>query len=54
MRTAEADLWCQSVQKKSLVNGKQEYGNTGCPVFKRGVQTWKDYCLKINILRGNY
>ena len=24
------------------------YGNTGCPVFKWGVQNWKDFCLKIN------
>ena len=25
------------------------YGNTGCRVFKWGVQNWKDFCLKINI-----
>jgi hypothetical protein len=24
------------------------YGNTGRWVFKRGVQDWKDFCLKIN------
>ena len=24
------------------------YGNTGCRVFERGVQNWKDFCLKIN------
>ena len=26
----------------------------GCGVFKRGVQNQKDFCLRINILRGNY
>ena len=30
------------------------YGNTGCGVFKREVQNLKDFCLKINILKGNY
>ena len=24
------------------------YGNTGCPIFKRRVQNWKDFCLKFN------
>ena len=31
-----------------------EYGNTGCWVFKRGVQNWKYVCLKINIPKGSY
>ena len=30
------------------------YGNTGCGVFKWGVQNSKDFCLRINILKGNY
>ena len=30
------------------------YGNTGCGVFKRGVQNLKGFCLRINILKGNY
>ena len=30
------------------------YGIPGCRVFKRGVQNWKDFCLKINIPKGNY
>ena len=30
------------------------YGNTGCRVFKRGVQNLKDFCLRINVLKGNY
>ena len=30
------------------------YGNTGCRVFKWGVQDWKYFCLKINIPKGNY
>ena len=32
----------------------QYYGNTGCGVFKPGVWNYKDFCLKINILKGNY
>ena len=31
-----------------------KYGNTGCGVFKWGVQNQKDFCLRINILKGNY
>jgi hypothetical protein len=31
------------------------YGNTGCRVFKRGIQNLKDCCLRINNLpKGNY
>ena len=30
------------------------YGNTGCGVFKWGVQNWKGFCIRINILKGNY
>ena len=30
------------------------YGNTVCGVFKRGVQNWKDFCIRINIPKGNY
>ena len=30
------------------------YGNTGCGVFKRGIQNQKDFCIKINIPKGNY
>ena len=30
------------------------YGNTGCGVFKRRVQHYKEFCLRINILKGNY
>ena len=25
------------------------YGNTGCRVFKQGVQNWKEFWLKINL-----
>ena len=28
------------------------YGNTGCGVFKWGVQNQKGFCLRINILKG--
>ena len=28
------------------------YGNTGCRVFKRGVQNWKYFCLKFKIPNG--
>ena len=30
------------------------HGSTGCWVFKWGVQNWKDFCVKINIPKGNY
>jgi hypothetical protein len=30
------------------------YGNTGCGVFKRGVQNWKDFCIRINIPKENF
>ena len=30
------------------------YGNTGCGVFKRGIQNQKDFCIRINIPKGNY
>ena len=26
----------------------------GCGVFKRGVQNLKGFCIRINILKGNY
>ena len=25
-----------------------DYGNTGCGVFKKGIQNWKGFFLKIN------
>ena len=31
-----------------------KYGSTGCGVFKRGIQNQKDFCIKINIPKGNY
>ena len=31
-----------------------KYGNMGCWVFKGRIQNWKDFCIKINILKGNY
>ena len=31
-----------------------KYGNTGCGVFKRGVQNQKDFCIRIDIPKGNY
>ena len=30
------------------------YGNRDCQVFKRGLQNWKDFCLKINMPEGNF
>ena len=26
----------------------------GLLIFKRGIQNWKNFCLKINIPKGNY
>ena len=42
------------VKKGNFDSNGARYGNTGCEVFKRGVQNWKDFCLRINILKGNY
>ena len=39
--------------KTKLWQGTQ-YGNTGCGVFKWEVQNSKGYCIRINILKGNY
>ena len=30
------------------------YGNTGRGDFKRGIQNQKDFCLRINVPKGNY
>ena len=30
------------------------YGNMGCGVFKQGTQNQKDFCIKINLPKGNY
>ena len=30
-----------------------DYGNSGYRVFKRCIQNWKDFCLKIKIPKGN-
>ena len=38
-----------TIPKTSDINS----GNTGCGVFKRGVQNRKDSCLKVNIPKGN-
>ena len=38
----------------SQTYGTGSYGNMGCQVFNRGVKNWKDFCLKINIPKGNY
>jgi len=31
----------------------RNYSGTVCRVFKHGVQNWKDFCLKIKILKGS-
>ena len=30
------------------------YGNTGCGVFKQGIQNQKDFCIMINISKGDH
>ena len=37
-----------------VLNKREHYGNTGCGVFKRGIQNVKYFCLRINISKGNY
>ena len=32
----------------AVCNSTRDYGNTGCGVFKRGIQNFKDIRLKIN------
>ena len=46
----------KSEQKLETLSGAQaaQYGNTGCGVFKGGIQNQKGFWLKINILNGNY
>ena len=41
---------CKTIRWKFLYG---PYGSTGCGVFKRGVQNKKDFCLRINKLKGN-
>ena len=43
----------QDLQVRSI-NIYTGYGNTGGQVFKRRVQNWKDFCLNINIAKGNF
>ena len=45
---------CRYVQSCIISCSTAEYGNTGCGVFKRGVQNQKGFCIGINILKGNY
>ena len=41
-------------KNRTKVTELPHYGNTGCWVYKQGVQNWKDFCPKINIPKGNY
>ena len=45
---------CELNWKLNSISFSCHYGNTGCQVFKQGVQKWKDFCLKINIPKGSY
>ena len=45
---------CFNILLKSHPTVNLHYGSTGCWVFRRGIQNWKDVCLKINIPKGNY
>ena len=38
----------------SYESGGVDYSNTGCGVFKWGIQNYKEFCLRINIRKGNY
>ena len=42
------------LRKADLHSMYLRYGVMGCQVFKREVQNWKYFCLKINIPRGTY
>ena len=41
-------------QSSSPHTFRRPCGSTCCQVFKWGVQNWNDFCLKNNILKGNY
>ena len=47
LRISSAKGVATSIADKNTIN--LYYGNTGSRVFKRGVQNWKYFCLKINI-----
>ena len=42
------------IEGKSSEDNNIEYGSTACRIFKRAVQNWNYFYLKINILKGNY
>ena len=44
----------QAIMIKFTFHVYNHYGSTGCQVFKLGVQNQKDFCLRINIPKGNY
>ena len=52
--TGSQDAAKLTVNFGKLIRHSLGYGNTGCRVFKRGVQNYKDLCLRINIPKGNY
>ena len=48
-------MWCTILFWPGWNKSKDiQYGNPGCGVFKRGIQNKKDFCIKINIPKGNY
>ena len=65
LTTKSSNIWTRRYVYNSEFHGsinKQQrskvidvsYGNTGCGIFRRGIQNQKDFCLRINILKENY
>ena len=65
LTTKSSNIWTRRYVYNSEFHGsinKQQrskvidvsYGNTGCGIFRRGIQNQKDFCLRINILKGIY
>ena len=42
-------IWYQKFREFTVVEHSSQFGNTGCGVFKRGIQNRKDFCLRFNI-----
>ena len=48
------DCITKIIAKQVSLPCSHHYGNMGCGVFKRGLQNQKDFCIRINIPKGNY
>ena len=54
LATTDKYLSRPDILSTSVESFMNNYGNTGCRVFKLWVQNKKGFCLRINIIKGNY